>query len=161
MLAMLPIANAQRRKRAKKGKEECPTYSEEISGSLTTYDEFVIDSMAPKKDTVSDFVVIQDGKSVDSLATVQAKYQDKPQGPGYRIQIWTGQNHIYMQNNIDRFREQFEELELEVHDEYDNSFFRVKVGDFYENERLLAYRALVKIKETFPNALLVPADVKL
>lgn len=149
----------------KKKKQDCPTYSESLSGSLSYYPQFNVDSLSTANDTITlkEYPKLtSDNVLIDSLLGVQKQYySNKRSLPGYRIQIWTGQNHIKMQNNIGVFRNEFEEMNLAVHDSYDNAYFRVKVGDFYQNEHLQAYRALVKIRERFPNALLVPADVRL
>lgn len=163
-LASFQSMNAQLFK--KKKKESCPTYSEDLSGAITTHPEFSIDSLTPEVvedgDGNESLVLKNDNLIADSLLKVQQEYYgNKTSMPGYRIQIWSGQNHISMQNNIAVFRNEFGDMGLAVHDNYDNAYFRVKVGDFYQKEHLQAYRALVRIREKFPNSLLVPADVRL
>ena len=145
---------------------DVPEYSEDLSDEITTYQEFSLDSLTveePEEEASESDAepLVSDSARVDSVLNVQKEYQKKGMVPGYRIQIWSGQNHVYMENNVSNYHANFDHLELTLYDNYDSGFFKVKVGDFSEAEHLDAYRALLQIKEIFPDALLVPSTVYL
>ena len=101
-----------------------------------------------------------DTESIDSVTEVLKKYySNKTKAKGWRIQIWDGQTHTDMKEIISSYNNTFRDLDLILHDDYDKTLFRVRIGDF--TDRLEAFRYLQVIKKEFPNALLVPDQVEL
>ncbi len=142
-----------------KNEADSPTYTEDLALILPS-----IDSNSSPKNTESStdlLVNLKDDKaSVDSVSEKLVKYYStKTKAKGWRVQIWDGQNHIEMNNAMAKYKETYLFLGLAVHDEYDKTLFRVKIGDF--TDRLEAFRCLQEIKKQFPNALLVPDQVDL
>lgn len=157
------IANAQL---FKKKKTDCPSYSESIVDSLTVYEPFSFEQFEPKDDTLAlsnrstALSVKPDTQAADSVLGVLKKYYEtKTKSKGYRIQLWTGQNHVALQSAMSKYNAAYQELEHHLYDSYDKTTFRFKIGDF--TDRLEAYRCLQIVKSEFPRALLVPDDVYL
>lgn len=144
----------------KKGKDSCPAHTEDLQKQLPQYEMPNFDSDTLSMLSQSGIVLKDDAHKVDSVEQVlENYYENKKQIRGWRIQVWTGQKESGMKLISAQYKDSFEELNLFVHEEWDNTFFRVKIGDF--TDRLEAYKALMKIKEQFSNALLVPDEVDL
>ena len=151
---------AQKRKKKDKGKE---SYTENLDGQISVYEmpTFNLDSLVDTGTVVIAEPLPDNTSGADSLCDVVKKYNEpKTEISGYRIQFWTGTNQSLMQQAVKRYRQNYSEFELSIHTEYDGNF-RVKAGDWVKADHLIAYRHLIKIREEFPQALLVPDLVDL
>lgn len=155
------LGMAQKNKKGRKGKKNCPTYTEDVRTSLPQYEMPNFDADTSGLGGSLEVVVLKDDSlKADSVQRVLKRYfKDKTKTAGWRIQVWTGQSERNMNGVTARYREAYEDLDLYVHEDWDETFFRVKIGDF--TDRLEAYKALMKIKEEFLTALLVPDQVDL
>lgn len=148
----------------KKKQTDCPTYSESILETLSTFDAFSFEQYEQKKPSTLPNQGVStlkpDNQSVDSVLNVLKKYYEtKIMAKGYRIQLWTGQDHMDLKSVMNQYKASFGELEHQLYDAYDKTTFRFKIGDF--TDRLEAYRCLQIVQTQFPKALLVPDDVYL
>jgi hypothetical protein len=146
---------------AQKGKNkaaDCVTYSENISQTLPVFPKTGTKAVEQKKEPIAPIVLADDLTQVDSVGDLLKKYySNKTKTRGWRIQIWDGQNHVDMNHEITRYKENFSDYKVAIHDEYDKTVFRVRLGDY--SDRLEAFRYLQVIKKEFPNALLVPDQI--
>lgn len=160
--------NIQSFSQKNKGKKdnEAPSYTEDLTSTLPVYNAFVAPNLVIKPSVKVDSLKTvktkktDDSQSVDSVTEVLKKYySNKTKAKGWRIQIWDGQTHTDMKSVITNYENAYSDLDLILHDEYDKTLFRVRIGDF--TDRLEAFRYLQIIKKEFPNALLVPDQVEL
>lgn len=146
---------------AQKGKnkgQDCVTYSENISETLPVFPKAGVKVAEQKQEVIAPLVLADDLAQIDSVGDLLKKYySNKTKTRGWRIQIWDGQNHVNMNQEINRYKEYFSDYNIAIHDEYDKTVFRVRLGDY--SDRLEAFRYLQVIKKEFPNALLVPDQI--
>jgi hypothetical protein len=155
-LAITPSVIAQKKN---KKQAECPTYTEDLRSGLV-YKERPDYEKEEDKGSKTFLAIKDDSASIDSVDQVLKQYYgNKTKAKGWRIQIWDGSNHLQMNEEISKYKASLSNLGLIVHDEYDKTMFRLRVGDF--TYRLDAFRALQAVKKYFPNALLVPDEVDL
>jgi hypothetical protein len=74
---------------------------------------------------------------------------------GYTIQIYSGQNREEAMNSKKKMMTEVQGLVAEL--EYNQPKFRVKVGSYYS--RLEAQKDMLRLKRSFPNAILVPEKI--
>ena len=159
VLVLSNLNGFSQRNKDKRGKGECPTHTEDLQSKLPQYDMPTFDDTLSTADT-SKMILKDDKAKVDSVESILVDYYEKKnKTAGWRIQIWTGQKESGMKVISNKYDEFYLDLDLYVHEKWDGTFFRVKIGDF--TDRLDAYRYLIKIKEEFPTALLVPDQVDL
>jgi len=162
-LSVVNTVNAQKRKKKDKGKNR---YTENLTPQIPVFEmpTFNLDSLV---DTSNSDIAVLDAmpdntRGADSLCNVVKRYNGpKTEISGYRIQFWTGANQNVMRQTIKTYKEHYSDLGLTIHTEYPDGTFRVKAGDWVQADHLIAYRHLLKIREEFPQALLVPDLVDL
>jgi hypothetical protein len=91
---------------------------------------------------------------IDSLAEINKKY---PTVDGYRILVYTGTSSDEAQKN--RQLVYAYNSDLNVYTQYKQPSHRVKVGDF--TNRVEANYILNDLKQSFPNAMIVPDQINL
>ena len=74
---------------------------------------------------------------------------------GYTIQIYSGQKREEAMNAKKKILTDVSDLTAEL--EYNQPKFRVRVGSYFS--RLEAQRDLIRLKQPFPNAILVPEKI--
>lgn len=103
-------------------------------------------------------VVIKEHNNVEveeKLNQIREKNKGIKYTQGYKIQIYSGNS----QEAAEKAKEGIYRLNLNLEPEiiYFPPNFKVKVGDYYD--RIEAYETLLKIRESFPQALLLPERV--
>ncbi len=91
---------------------------------------------------------------IDSLATINKAYSTMQ---GYRILVYTGASSDDAQRNRQSVYNY--NSDLNVYTQYKQPSFRVKVGDF--TNRVEAHYILNDLKQSFPNAMIVPDQINL
>jgi hypothetical protein len=91
---------------------------------------------------------------IDSLAEINKKYSTMD---GYRILVYTGTSSDEAQRNRQLVYEY--NSDLNVYTQYRQPSHRVKVGDF--TNRVEANYILNDLKQSFPNAMIVPDQINL
>jgi len=91
---------------------------------------------------------------IDSLADMNKKYSTVE---GYRILVFTGTSSDDAQKNRQLVYEY--NSDLNVYTQYKQPSFRVKVGDY--TNRVEANYILNDLKQSFPNAMIVPDQINL
>jgi hypothetical protein len=91
---------------------------------------------------------------IDSLAEINKAYSTIQ---GYRILVYTGPSSDDAQRNRQSVYNY--NSDLNVYTQYKQPSFRVKVGDF--TNRVEAHYILNDLKESFPNAMIVPDQINL
>lgn len=91
---------------------------------------------------------------IDSLAEMNKKYSTVE---GYRILVYTGTSSDDAQKNRQLVYEY--NSDLNVYTQYKQPSFRVKVGDY--TNRVEANYILNDLKQSFPNAMIVPDQINL
>jgi hypothetical protein len=160
LLSFLSVACLNAQKKKSKTSDEDQAYTENLEKDLPTFSkpDFKKQEVLTAKDEKINLK--GDSLKIDSVDKVlKDYYSNKTKTKGWRIQIWDGANHLDLKNEITKYKQSFPTLGLAIHDEYDKTLFRLRIGDF--TDRLEAYRFLQKIKKEFPNALLVPDEVDL
>jgi hypothetical protein len=159
LVCLISFSNVFAQKKGKKG--DCPTYTEDIRQTLVFKDKPNLKTQNNTQiETKTKLSIKDDSAGVDSVDKVlKTYYSNKSKAKGWRIQIWDGTNHVELNQEMAKYKSLFSSLGLPVHDEYDKTMFRLRIGDF--TNRLEAYKMLQKIKKEFPNALLVPDEVDL
>ena len=76
--------------------------------------------------------------------------------PGYTIQVYSGLNREEAGNTRKRLQD---ELDMRADLQYVQPKFRVRVGHYFTG--LEAQKDLVRLKRSFPNAILVPESIPL
>jgi hypothetical protein len=74
---------------------------------------------------------------------------------GFTIQIYSGQNREEAMNTKKKMMADASDLIAEL--EYNQPKFRVRVGSYYS--RLEAQKDLIRLKRSFPNAILLPEKI--
>ncbi|HRI78589.1 MAG TPA: SPOR domain-containing protein [Cyclobacteriaceae bacterium] len=74
---------------------------------------------------------------------------------GYTIQIYSGQNREEAMNAKKKMVTDITDMNAEL--EYNQPKFRVRVGGYFS--RLEAQKDLIRLKQVFPNAILVPEKI--
>ena len=158
-LSLVNTVNAQKRKKRDKGKNR---YTENLTPQIPVFEmpTFNLDSLV---DTSNSSAIPNNTRGADSLCDVVREYHGGLERTisGYRIQFWTGSNQNMMKQAIKKYKKHYSGLGLSIHTEYPDGTFRVKAGDWVKADHLIAHRYLLKIKEEFPQALLVPDLVDL
>ena len=137
-------------------------YSEDLSSVRPTFKDTVETKADSDQEptTTSDVDLSNFGENavVDSVIDVLADQNTKVphnQTKGYRIQVYSGERQMEAQEMEDKLNELDIAKEHKVYKLFESGFiWRVKVGDF--ETRLDAYRVYKKLKNDFPNCLLVP-----
>lgn len=91
---------------------------------------------------------------IDSLSEINKKYSTMQ---GYRILVYTGPSSDEAQKN--RQLVYSYNSDLNVYTQFKQPSFRVKVGDF--TDRVEANFILNDLKQSFPNAMIVPDQINL
>ena len=142
-----------------------PQYSEDLSGYRKAYKPETSNDKPAVISEEKEFVeVIQENKSMminDTLAfltdSVSSLRLAHNQIQGYSILVHNGTNHeeaVRIKGELlMNFPDEYSELL------YQQPFFRVKIGKFYD--QLNAYGLLEKVKELFPKAIIVPSSFKI
>ena len=91
------------------------------------------------------------------LSQIREKNKSVKFTQGYRIQVYSGNN----QDAAEKAKETVYRLDSNLEPEiiYFTPNFKVKVGNYYD--RVEAYETLVKIRQAFPQALLLPERVSI
>lgn len=137
-------------------------YTEDLSKVRPTY-TLLEDSTTTSENTVDSnqtpaIIDISQNAQVDSVMDIMADQNTRApynQTNGYRIQVYSGDD----KTKAEEIKTRLDELELlddiATYKLFESGFiWRVKVGDF--QTRLDAYRLYKKLKDDFPNCLLVP-----
>jgi hypothetical protein len=93
----------------------------------------------------------------EKLSQIREKNKSIKFTQGYRIQVYSGNN----QDAAEKAKETVYRLDSNLEPEiiYFTPNFKVKVGNYYD--RVEAYETLVKIRQAFPQALLLPERVSI
>jgi hypothetical protein len=93
----------------------------------------------------------------EKMAAIREKNKSIKYTQGYRIQVYSGNS----QEAAEKAKETVYRLDPNLEPEviYFTPNFKVKVGNYYD--RVEAYESLVKIRQAFPQALLLPERVSI
>jgi hypothetical protein len=106
----------------------------------------------------ADFAKDSDNAQVEEkMAAIREKNKSIKYTQGYRIQVYSGNS----QEAAEKAKETVYRLDPNLEPEviYFTPNFKVKVGNYYD--RVEAYESLVKIRQAFPQALLLPERVSI
>ena len=145
---------------SQKNKGNIDKYYEDLSVVRPTFvnpDTLTSKSTAPSSTTPPVFqkdVLKRLNVRIDSLAEMNKKYSTIE---GYRILVYTGSSSDDAQKNRQLVYEY--NSDLNVYTKYKQPSFRVKVGDYIN--RVEANYILNDLKQSFPNAMIVPDQINL
>jgi hypothetical protein len=108
--------------------------------------------------TPADFGKDSDNAQVEEkMAAIREKNKSIKYTQGYRIQVYSGNS----QEAAEKAKETVYRLDPNLEPEviYFTPNFKVKVGNYYD--RVEAYESLVKVRQAFPQALLLPERVSI
>jgi hypothetical protein len=138
-------------------------YEEDLSGYRPKYELPQKTTGAATTNTATtnnpaDFGKDSDNVQVEEkMAAIREKNKGIKYTQGYRIQIYSGNS----QEAAEKAKETVYRLDANLDPEviYFTPNFKVKVGNYYD--RVEAYETLVKIRQAFPQALLLPERVSI
>jgi hypothetical protein len=136
-------------------------YEEDLSGYRPKYElPATAPSNTPANTTTVSTAVPKDNDNLaveEKLSQIREKNKSVKFAQGYRIQVYSGNS----QDAAEKAKETVYRLDSNLEPEiiYFTPNFKVKVGNYYD--RVEAYETLVKIRQAFPQALLIPERVSI
>lgn len=153
-LIILPLACAKKATSSSSGQK----YEEDLSAYRPKYEIKETPKNAPNKAVAYPEPREHQNQAVEeNLSLIREKNKGIKYTQGYRIQVYSGSD----KDAAEKAKEGIYRLNLDHEPEitYFPPNFKVKVGQFYD--RVEAHETLLKVKKSFPTALLLPEKVNI
>jgi hypothetical protein len=102
-------------------------------------------------------VIIENNDEIERLLIMKNTGLDTNNIEGYRIQLGFNSDRSYVNKIINKYNQLFPE-ETQIYSLYQQPYWKFRVGNFYRE--IDAIETLNNIRVYFPNAFLVPDNIK-